>query len=636
MVPVLFVYVTVSSGLWAEKEEPKAKENKYRYWDSIIVKTKLLSDGSLLVNEDMTYVFNGSWNGGYREVKLYSSQSVRFLKLKRWDEDSGQWIELKKGNLDHVDHYEIKGGNKILWRNRTVSDPPFNNQKIRYDLEYRVNGKVLIKKKDGYHFSYDFLFPDREGVVLLFRGELSSSDDWLYTPTDASINGLISVSPKNGSLYSLSKKPFIIEAKEVSPKDLRHIDVIFQFTGKGQPLFRTVTTYWEKFSLTIAFFGGLCLLFLGFFYIEYRRGRFKKIPVIESSPDKPYLKEYVLNFLPEEVGAIWDGQIGAPEVSAVLARMILEKKLSSRVISERRFLIFPVKSLQLTLLKPRGQFSGYEKKLINGWFIKGDITDAKTIRRYYRDRQEDFSAVEKIRDPLEKNTKKHSMLKDDEIKTFDWVVPLLLSAVAFIVTVYSYINSHGTTETTLGSLTLCLLAMLSSWFLFLRNLSFIIGTPVSIMLRLFLGVFFPLVVFLFYIESLNSELLPVAAAYLWALAIFSAFIHLSRTRNPPEKLEFRRHVLAIRNYWKKQLKTVHPDLKDEYFPYLMAMKLSSYIDHWNSVYASGSASSNGKSLSGWSGGGGSFGGAGAVGAWSSAGVSFSGISVNSSAGGNGG
>ena len=89
-----------------------------------------------------------------------------------------------------------------------------------------------------------------------------------------------------------------------------------------------------------------------------------------------------------------------------------------------------------------------------------------------------------------------------------------------------------------------------------------------------------------------------------------------------------------RNYLRRQLKSAKPDLRDAWYPWLLALGLGKYVDKWFRVPgaqplttppsdhfaqptgSSGTAFSTGPSQ--WTGGGGAFGGAGASGAWAAA------------------
>ena len=75
---------------------------------------------------------------------------------------------------------------------------------------------------------------------------------------------------------------------------------------------------------------------------------------------------------PEEVGALWDEKIGAPEVAAVLARLAAEKKIATAAAG---------KTLTMRLLVPLGDFDGYDRELVQALFFGGrKETDTDEIK----------------------------------------------------------------------------------------------------------------------------------------------------------------------------------------------------------------------------------------------------------------
>jgi uncharacterized membrane protein YgcG len=120
---------------------------------------------------------------------------------------------------------------------------------------------------------------------------------------------------------------------------------------------------------------------------------------------------------------------------------------------------------------------------------------------------------------------------------------------------------------------------------------------------------------------------------LLTLGFINSVFNMMRTREVPESLELRRKLVSARLYFERELRSPTPNLKDEWFPYLLAFGLGPKIDRWfKSIaseslgtrtragatrgYSSGTTTSS--SNSSWTGGGGTFGGAGASGAWSAA------------------
>ena len=67
-----------------------------------------------------------------------------------------------------------------------------------------------------------------------------------------------------------------------------------------------------------------------------------------------WLHENLLSWKAEEAGAAWDDRVEAPEVAALLARLVTEGKIASRVESKSGFLS-KKQVLHLTLEAPRAQ-----------------------------------------------------------------------------------------------------------------------------------------------------------------------------------------------------------------------------------------------------------------------------------------
>lgn len=88
--------------------------------------------------------------------------------------------------------------------------------------------------------------------------------------------------------------------------------------------------------------------------------------------------------------------------------------------------------LHLALLQPRDSFAGYERKLINGFFIAGDTTDTMTIRAYYRKKNKSFLPVNKIKEPLEKRVAQLTKAIKDPLK-YRWLYIAAGLAVAFLL-----------------------------------------------------------------------------------------------------------------------------------------------------------------------------------------------------------
>ena len=74
--------------------------------------------------------------------------------------------------------------------------------------------------------------------------------------------------------------------------------------------------------------GATALMIRRFLALERAAGRFAPLPDVGG---EAWLKEHVFRWPPELVGAAWDGSTAAPEVAGLLARLVQEGKLASRV-----------------------------------------------------------------------------------------------------------------------------------------------------------------------------------------------------------------------------------------------------------------------------------------------------------------
>ncbi|HEX6161639.1 MAG TPA: hypothetical protein VF111_15790, partial [Thermoanaerobaculia bacterium] len=154
------------------------------------------------------------------------------------------------------------------------------------------------------------------------------------------------------------------------------------------------------------------------------------------------------------------------------------------------------------------------------------------------------------------------------------------------------------------------------------------------------------------------DLLPLTlfAVVLWHLAWLNLILDLLRIRDTPQKLAFRRRVAAVRAWFMSELRMPRPNLRDEWFPHVIAFGLGRNAARWFQSFgsnvedgtsgsssfsgSSSSSSSSGSSSSpssSWTGGGGAFGGAGATGSWAAAAAAVSsGVAAPASSGGSDG
>jgi uncharacterized membrane protein YgcG len=174
--------------------------------------------------------------------------------------------------------------------------------------------------------------------------------------------------------------------------------------------------------------------------------------------------------------------------------------------------------------------------------------------------------------------------------------------------------------------------------------------------RSFVCIFVLCLVIGFVLLAARVPLLPLqfVGLALIALGFLNSVFNFMRCKDSPEALQIRRRLASARRYFEHELSKQSPQLKDEWFPYLLAFGLGAHMDRWFKAFGAESAammgrrsgsshgSASGASSGGWSGGGGTFGGAGATGSWASAvggiasGVTAASSSSGGSSGGGGG
>src|SRR5262249_40585722 len=98
--------------------------------------------------------------------------------------------------------------------------------------------------------------------------------------------------------------------------------------------------------------------------------------------------EHVFKYPPEKVGSLWDNTVGGPEVAAVLARLVQEGKLKSRI--ETRGWLFKSDVLHLEMPTPHPALNAYEEALTRALFVDGDTIDTERLRKYYEKRGKAF------------------------------------------------------------------------------------------------------------------------------------------------------------------------------------------------------------------------------------------------------
>ncbi len=211
-------------------------------------------------------------------------------------------------SLDDVDDYAWTDRTTLRWRSRRSSDPPFADTAIRYELRYELAG-ILLKDRDGYTLDHDFAFRDRDGTIERFVLRLTLDSAW----------------------QPVSDVRTVYTAGPLPPGETFVLSLPLRYTGAGAPATLDLSPPREIVIGVWFLLGATSVALLWFFVREQSYGRFA--PLAEHI-DEPWLREHILKYPAEVVGAAWDEGIGTPEVVSLIARMVSEGKLESHVGKE--------------------------------------------------------------------------------------------------------------------------------------------------------------------------------------------------------------------------------------------------------------------------------------------------------------
>ena len=608
------------------------------HWSSIDVTANLEADGRLHVTEREAMVFDGDWNGGERRFRLLGSQRIDLLAMRKIDAANGAVVPLRRGNLDSVDDYAFTDGATLRWRSRRPSDPPFANTTLVYELEYLLSN-VLRRDGDAYVLDHDFAFPDRDGAIDAFSLVLTLDPAW--SALDAS-------------------SPLRLTKTRMPPGTSAVVTLTLAYIGAGAPASVAAPPRVRE-RLSPLWLAPVVLALFAFALARLRRyraheelnGRFAPLPGL-GQIDDAWLAANVFKYPPEKIGSLWDNTVGAPEVAAVLARLVQEGKLESHI--EKRGVLFKNDVLHLALPTPRPALNAYEDALIKALFVDGDTIDTDRLRKYYQKKSKAFDPGTILRRYLRVDERATPENRAAIVGGWKLSATLALVALASLVT-SAYAEARGG---------------VSPGFV-LSTAPLLVGSIVFVVVLLVIGLSLRyevvnprrrldalLVVYTIFVCALMAGAwlgsgyigLP-GLAMITAIGAFALNVALNRalTRVAPGQLALRKRLSAAREYFAAELARPNPQLQDAWYPYLIAFGLDSEMDHWfrrhgpasatgtsaSDTVGHGSSSHGGGSAPAWSGGGGAFGGGGASGAWTAAaGAMAAGVTLSSSGGSGGG
>jgi uncharacterized membrane protein YgcG len=595
------------------------------YWNAFDVVAHLDAGGRLHVTETQTMVFSGEWNGGERRFDLRPRQTLSFDGMSR--NDGFGWRPLTRDSrLDSIDDFAVVDSKTVRWRSRRPSDPPFADTKIQYELRYVLSG-IVQKEGDEYRLDHDFAFKERDGLIVAFTLRLTLDPAWQ--------------TPELESTYTAGPMP---------PGKSFMLDLPLRHTGTGEVFTRDLSRP-MAIRVAVSALLGFTALAIGWFFVRERaRGRF--VPLATAEVNEAWLRENVLKYPAEVVGAAWDETVGPPEVVALLARMTSEGKLES-IAGEKAS---GGSSMTLRLKVDRATLAGHERTIVERLFFDGrGETSTDAVKAHYQ--SQGFNPAQEITSELEAKVEelvppgKRARPSSFAGRT------LFLGGVALLAIAWMI---GDLSPAAIVAAIIVLVVALIGW---LATLAFRMNVKMGRVAAAFclipaLTIAAAAAAFLwFWVGTGDVELHPVtiAAVVSLALAFVTGLVNSMKSRQHREALAVRKRLAAAREFFRAELRKDEPAMRDEWYPWVLALELGKQVDDWSSrrpatttsddrdlSYRSSRSTSTrswGSSPGGWSGfGGGRSGGAGASASWQTAagGLAAGVASPRSSSGSSGG
>jgi hypothetical protein len=312
--------------------------------------------------------------------------------------------------------------------------------------------------------------------------------------------------------------------------------------------------------------------------------------------------------------------------------------------------------MYMELLCDRKRLADHERELIDGLFFGGSrMTDSEKIRQHYS--TSGFNPAALIKQGVEAQLPMIFANKQAVPAWAKW-----LTAALFVAAVAAFLAALIQAPDAAPPLIAAEIVLLVCYVV---GLVFAYGYRVNVyelrgrMMRILIctGLMYAVLAFVLLSGRVAIVLTGAVGLMLLLLAFTNSIFNMMRTRDVGESLDLRRRLVSARHYFERELNKSDPNLKDEWFPYLLAFGLGPKIDRWFKAFGGKSRSRVGMAggtTSGtigshtstttsshapasWTGGGGTFGGAGASGVWAAAaGGIAAGVSKPSSSSGSSG
>ncbi|MDH7500401.1 MAG: DUF2207 domain-containing protein [candidate division NC10 bacterium] len=332
--------------------EAHAAPSRSLYWERIDVQIDIQKDGSLAVMENLRYVFDGPWRGGYRVLSRRGLDSL--LGFEVWEGDR----PYQAGGLGKYQYLvsRVRGGWEVKWRCRNDDEPPFAQTRKDFSLRYRVRG-ALNHHRDLDELYWKAIFEDRDGIVKKARVLVRLPE----RVEGGRLRGDLFSGARASRFFRLDDQTVAFEGEEIPPRAL--FEVLVQFPAGlverhfywGRFLRERISPILPLFLPTMTFF----LLFLLFWH----KGRDFRSEQVAS-----YLREPPSDLAPAVAGTLIDERAEMKEILATLVDLARRGYLELTEKKSGQWL-FSKADLEIALKKePDSTLLPFEQELLRGLF----------------------------------------------------------------------------------------------------------------------------------------------------------------------------------------------------------------------------------------------------------------------------
>ncbi len=220
------------------------------YWERVDVDIQVLSDGVLDVTEEQEYVFDGEWNGGYRDVPLARVDHYSDISVS----EEGRAYE--RGSIRRAHNFIVfrNGANlRIKWRSHEPGAPPYSDEHIIFTIRYRVHG--AINDASGWHELYwKTVFPERDSDIKNASVRITLPQ---ALPDRADIDATLYPITEDAEMLVHANNTITIAATNLPPGEALEAKILFPECGLPHTV-SSKRVFNERIMLPL--FGGIAFL----------------------------------------------------------------------------------------------------------------------------------------------------------------------------------------------------------------------------------------------------------------------------------------------------------------------------------------------------------------------------------------